>query len=251
MYSGATKTIPMPGGFKITIREINGDDEDKLSKLSDSKDGSAMHKFLAGIIIGNSVTPDKKVTEEDIAGWRVRDKYYALYWAVRHSHGDKVTFRHIFEDGTECGFDEDLKKFDWDFTKGTPPKLGEKGYDSKIIQPYPESEFVTGTTSSGKEYRFRYLTGIDELNTLGKNPDELSINEKLRIRGFEAKGAGGTWLALQNFASFSARDMKEIRATLEKEDPEFNLNVQVTHPKTGRKEVASLFSNPDFFFPIA
>lgn len=247
VHIGDTKEVLMPGGFTIRIREINGNDEDILSRLGDSQNGTALHKFLASVIVGSSL--DRKVTEDDVASWRVRDKYYALYQVRRHSLGDTLTFEYRFQDDKVFGFDYNLAEFDYDFRQGPPPKKGEPGYDPRIIQPYPEEEHYEGTTSKGQKFRFKYLTGLDELAALTRDQANMGINEKLKARHFEVLLPNGTWTKVENFAAFPTRIMSEFRTAVDKYDPDFLLNIELVHPEKRIKETASLFMVADFFFP--
>lgn len=251
VFTGNTLTFLSPDAKLITIREINGEDEDILTRQGNMKDGTALIKFLAGIIL--EISGEKgPITEFTVSKLKSRTLYYTLFKARVHSHGWKATFKHTFQGDTEpIGFEEDLKVYDWDFGNGAPPRLGEPGYDDRIIQPYPEvgNDYMEGITSSKIEFRMKYLTGEAEKSVLGRDPDTLAINEKLRIREFEVKMPNGHWQLIENFAPFSVRDMKEFRKMVDTYDGPFDAIVTLVHPTKKITEQVSLFMLSDFFLP--
>lgn len=251
MFNEAPRLIiSMPSGFKASVRETNGDDEDIVSKLRDNKEGNALYKYLANII----QVDDKPVSFEEIIKWKVRDIYYAIMKSRMLSHGNKVVFEHTFE-GTseEKTFIEDLGFYDWDLGGDElPSQLGEEDYDPRIIQPYRHpGDWIESETSSKKKYRFKYLTGELELKTRGMMVDDLSINDKLRLREFQLYMVSGNWQPIMKFNILTSKEMAEIRTTLEKVDPEFTLSCKLPHPQGGRAEEITLLGVPGFFFPRA
>lgn len=243
--SAETIDILLPNNKLLTLRERNGEDEGILSTVGDYKNGNAIPKFLAALSNG-------ALTALDIKQWPIRNKYYAMFKERIANFGSVVEWDHTFADGTIQRVGEELSKFDWDFTKGTPPAQGEEGYVAGRIIPYPMGEDrYTGTTSSGKNYRFEYLTGIGEEKTLEVGMDALNLNTKLITRNFEVQVKTGTWMKVERFNIFTGKEMSEIRTTVELVDPDFSLNVYVKHPKGGATEEISLFGVPDFFYPRA
>lgn len=251
IFTGKELTFLTPSNSLVTVREINGDDEDALTRIKNSKNGSAISKFLARIVVGISGY-NGPITDLIISQWKSRDIYYTLYKARIHSMGYKVNFQYTFDgDKDVIDFEENLNIYDWDFSAGAPPRLGERDYNELTIQPYPEvgNPYMEGKTASGKEYRMKYLTGELELTTLGQDVDNFTINEKLRLREFEVKMSDGTWIMMENFAPFSHMDMKEFRNKVDKFDPAFELKTTLTHPRKPLSEKISLFTLSDFFFP--
>lgn len=257
MFNEAPRlVITMPSGFKASVRETNGDDEDIVSKLRDNKEGNALYKYLANIIL----VDDKPVSLEEIIKWKVRDIYYGIMKTRMFTHGNQVVFEHTFEGGTEKTFIEDLGFYDWDLgseemdekgkLKKWPPQLGEPGYDERIIQPYRyPGDWVETETSTKKKYRFKYLTGELELKTQGMMMDDLAINDKLRLREFQLYMVTGNWQSIERFNILTSKEMAEIRTTLERVDPEFNLMCRLPHPDGGRAEELTLLGKTGFFFP--
>jgi len=252
---GPIEDIILPSGMPVKIRERNGDDEDILSKLKDNKSTSAIHNFLAAIIV------DPKLTPEDISKLRVKDKYYLMFKSRIQSLGSSVTFSHTFTDGESksktISFDEDLDQYDWDFSKPLeefPFKQGHKDYFQYRCTPYPKDTMDQDTfefeLSSKKKCRMEYLNGLGESKSLKKNTGDLSINDKLVIRNFEVQLENGSWQKVEKFSMFSAREMQQIRTKLEEMDSSFDLITELINPLTGGTELVSLLLKEDFFFPL-
>lgn len=253
-----TSSFYTPSRFKVTVREQNGADDDILTKMKDNKDGTAMHKYIAQIIT-ECEGYTKPLTSEDIAKWKVRDKYYVVYKSRRFSLGDELTFDHLFEgDIIPHNFTEDLGKYDWDFSKDKNPKTkGEDGYDPNIFQPYPlevkeyapELTLVRRSTQNEWKIRYKYLTGVAEREALGMNIEEMAINDKLRLREIELSRTSNAWQSIEVFDMLSADEMRQIRTHLALHDPDFNMTTEVKNPLTGAKEKPGIMQVDGFFFP--
>lgn len=242
--------ITMPGGFKASIRETTGEDDDIVSRLGDNKEGTALYKFLQNVIL----VDDKPVPFEELLKWKVRDIYYGIMKTRMFTHGSQVVFEHTFSGDITKTFTEDLGFYDWDLsdTQNYPPQLGEEGFDARVIQPYRlAGEWVEGLTKSQKKYRFRYLTAKDEIKTLGIKADDLTINDKLRIREFQIYLDNGSWTTVERFNILTSRDMAEIRTVLDKTDPEFTMITRLTDPTTQAIVELPLLGVTGFFFPRA
>lgn len=238
-----THEVTLPSGKKVTIRERNGNDEDILSNMGDFKDGLAIPKFLSGIIVSEP-TPASAIQQ-----WGIRDKYYLLLKERILSLGTMLIFTHKFESGSSQTFEEDLSKYDWDYNLPVP-KYGDKNYNEDRALPYPSSMgFIEGRTSSGKNFRMKYLTGDDEIKTLGMDQRDLSVNKRLTLRNFELQTKTGKWLPIERFDMLTGPEMQEIRDTLDDADGDFSLIVQVKDPNKGVIEETSLMQEPDFFIP--
>jgi hypothetical protein len=243
MSVGPTYDVLLPDNQIVTLRERNGDDEDVLSKVEDFQKGTGIPKFLAGLIQGN------KLTWQEVQKWKVRNKYYLMYKERMANFGSVVEWEHEFVDGTKVMFEEDIARFDRNFTEKLDP---EADIVEGQIVPYPIGyDKIEGKTSSGKKYRCDYLTGEGEIRTLDKTVNTLSINERLRVRNFELQMADGTWKLVEKFSMLTAREMSEIRTLVDDNDPMFDLRVTVRNPKDGTPEEVSMFQLATFFFPRA
>jgi|SRR6478609_5110199 len=247
-----TLDFTLPSGNTLRIREQNGEDDDILSKVKDNRDGSAMHNFIAQIILelnGQAV----KLTAAEVAKWKLRDKYFTLFKSRKFSLGDLVIFDHKFMDGTTIGFEENLTQYDYDYSTlsvKSMPKKGESGYNSLLAQPYPNGkDSIEHTLTSGKKIMYDFMTGVYEGETLTRDEATMSINDKLRYRKFKLFHEG-KWEVIERFNMFTSREMHEIRTHLEVNDPDFTLTSVVKNPDTGMNETISLLMVQDFFFPV-
>jgi len=240
-----TEDVTLPDGNVITIREANGDDEDILSSTSYNKDGTAYYRYLANLIV------EPRMTWEGVAAMKNRCIYYGLYKARLLSLGDEIMFDYTFQTPKigMAPFEENLSKFDRDLSKPYT-ELEEDKMDKEVIKAYPAgaAETFEFILASGKKLRMRYLTGEMERSTLDGDTEQLSINDKVKLRSLELY-TGETWTAIENLSLFTSREMNEIRKALSKNDEQFTCITQVT--KSGVTEELSMFLLPAFFFPQA
>lgn len=247
-FMGASNTfeVLLPDNNIIKLRERNGDDEDALSRNKDFSEGNSMAMFLAKLIIS------KPTPVSEINKWPVRCKYYLILKERIQTWGKDIEFEYMFENGDKFMFTEDLSQFDWDFTQGPPPKKGDKDYNEQRIVPYPVGKtMMEGTTSSGKNWRAKYLTGEGEMKVATKTIGDLTINDKLRIRDFELQHSDNSWVKIERFNMLSAKDMAEIRSRVVAEDPDFSMTIELKHPSKPIIEYVSALALPGFFFPKA
>lgn len=235
--------VTLPDGQKVTIRESNGEDDENLSRMKDTKDGTAMQKYLANLIV------DPITTHEQVAAWKIRNKYYLLLQSRVFTHGPDVFFEYLFDgEKSPVSLKENLAQYLTDFSK----PQGEK--DPKpACGRYP----TNGATSfrvqlqSGKVFELDYLTGNMELASLTRDVNMMSINERLTARNIRIQMDANTFQEIQRFNMISSREMSELRTKVEEADPDFTLNVTLVSPNTGKREILSLFTLADFFFPRA
>lgn len=231
-------------GKKVIIREINGEDEDTLTLVKDQETGEAVAKFVASVIVSESLT------YQEIQSWRARDKYLILFEVVRLTYGDNFKFEFTFEDGGKYEFQQSLPEFTWDFSdKGreTFPERWAKGFNPERIKPYLDNNTkVEWELTSKRKVGFEYLTGELESAALMIDPKQRSLNDELRDRNFYEIRDGAEY-PIENFRVFNAREMMEIRSKIDVVDPAWPVLIELEHPKTGRKEKVSIFSIPDFF----
>jgi hypothetical protein len=249
---GPLLEVVTPDGFTIGVREWNAEDEDTISKLTDNKDGTATYKFLAAIVQTLNGVP-VRLTWQDVAKWRLRSIYYALFKSRVLTYGYDIVWEHTFE--SEDGKDdevatqvENMKKYDFDLSKGVPPKRGETNYSPNVIQPYiSTTEWVESQTSTGIKYRWKHRTGEDELAQRDMDINALSVNDKLRVRSFQVP-VNGQWQQVERFNFLKARDANEIRNRIDDLDHEFQMLTVAKSPK-GKREPVSLFQIPTFYYP--
>lgn len=253
LLTGNTSTFVSPSKLQIVIREQNGEDEDIISKQANLMKGDAIHFFLAGIVL---TVNGQKVTSKQIENWRNRDKYYTLLKSRIFSLGSELTYRH------RCGnssctkpegkedelYEEDLSLYDRDFSDTAPADTRE---DFKYrIEPYIQDgthrEFKLST---GKELRYKFLTGVEEKKVLQKDRNSMSKNSDIMLRELEWKNDQEQWQRVTHFGIFSSREMSQIRKDIEKHDMPWEAISECECPYCGHVDYISLLAQPDFFFP--
>lgn len=251
-FNPPTMKVTMPGGFEVTIRETHGGDDDIISNLKDSQDGTAIHKYLSGIIMDNSLHPGKPTPPEEILNWRLKDKYYLLLKTRIFSLGTELVFPFTFEEGLTINFEEDLSQYDWDLSNmNNYPHKGHRDYFKYRITPHLDTgDTRTIVLSSKKIVRYEYLTGIGEKKLLQKNENDLNKNDQLRARNI-CLDIGGDFQPIEDFRVFSSRDMQEIRTDIERYDPEFAMNCEIENPKTKQRIQVPILTLDSFFFPLS
>lgn len=245
---GRTTTFKTPSKFEVTIREQDGGDDDIISKVKDATDGSAINKFVSGLILNCSITPNNgKPSPNDVLKWKLRDKYYVMYKSRIFSLGADLFYYHECSN-PECKqkspYEEDLSIYDNDFDNPV-----EEGSEYRVL-PYSDGDKLKAefTTRNGFQIRYNYLNGLAEKKLLKINKDEISKNTELLIRDIEWC-RDEKWQPLQNFKVIPALDMQDIRTHVKKNDTPFEAISECICPYCKTVDKISLLSLPDFFFP--
>jgi hypothetical protein len=238
-------TFKNPSGNLVTIREQNGDDDGVLSKMKNSKDGTAITKFVSGIVIAMMDGPGP--TANEVMNWKNKDKYYTTFRSRIFSLGDLITFKLRCKNDAckkENEYEESLLPYIDEFD-------GKKENSFKYkIQPYrygdeKDREIIL---SSGKKIKYTYLNGHSEKKLLEIKEDDMDRNTEFLVRNiqwhFEDR-----WQPLQTFGVLSAKDMKEIRADITENDLPFDAISECECPFCGHIQNISLMAQTGFFFP--
>lgn len=259
-----TEEFTLPCGRVCKIQEINGEDEDNLSRVENlEKATDVFNKYISCVLIE---LDGKPVTPKAILSLRQRSKYYIAVKSRILSYGNEITFDHTFQGEEEpIKFEEDLLLYTQDFSKpvelefiqdpnNTEGVIKNSKFSKDRCQPYKDfatdNEWVEFSTTSGKHFRFKYLNGEGEKKLLELERGSMSINEKLKARFLQLKDQNGQWALVLGFKPFTGKEMAEIRGYVNQIDSEFELLSKVTNPKTKKTEIISLFSKVgSFFFP--
>lgn len=245
----------LPSGFNITIREQNGDDDDIISQITASKDGTAIPKFLAGIIIESENKPSKKLTYLDILDWKIKDIYYALLVSRIHSLDNLIDFEY------ECinsnckritRYEEDLDQFTQDFTLPAPT-IDEPGYFKYRVTPYENGAESIGTLKleSGKEVEYTLLTGKGENLIINLEEDKLTKNQELISRYLRVReNPGDPFQTVGKFDIFSAKEMRAIRSEITKNDTPWLPYIECICPYCKTKSLINMVQEPAFYYPL-
>lgn len=83
-----------PSGYKFSIREQNGADEDILSNPMDVRNLMNLTKFIQAIVVDTDFTPNRRLTVEDADRIPLNDRYCILFQSRIFSLGDEVEFEY-------------------------------------------------------------------------------------------------------------------------------------------------------------
>lgn len=247
IFNGKQTKICLPSGRSVTIRESNGDDDELLSSVVASEDGSNTYNFLAAII-EKDYTTDNRVSPGEIANWPVNDKYGLLFKQRLFVHGDTLAFRATCSEEKclhEAIYEQDLGYWDGELSL---PDYAPKNLSA--LSKYPngnklEIEFVI---SSGKKLKYSILTGVLEKAALELKDN--TRNSPLIIRDLAIENKG-IFIPVKHFAGFSAKEMLEIRSHIKKNDKQFDPQVswRCENPLCKKEYTVGLFSIGAFFYP--
>jgi hypothetical protein len=236
-----TLEVTLPSSRKITIRELNGNDESALSTIGMTESGESINAFLANIIVS-----EPKPVAKDIAKWPCADRYYLLLKQRIFNQGSELTFKHTDPTDTEkraAEYTEDLSLIDGD--------LSDPNYTPTDVQirkyPHGTDEYVEKTFEDRK-FRFKIMTGEME-EKQNRLPDrEKNINTLLTARELE-EWANGQWLKKTSFHDCKVKLMRDLRTWVTVNDPVFAPVITVINPYTNNPLVLGLMFLKDFFFP--
>ena len=251
---GKIQELFTPSGFKVIIREQNGEDDGTLSNVSLTKDAASINTFIQSVVVYSEVgdRPDNTYSEQGILDMRLGDKYFILLSSRIFSLGPIVKFEYSW--GTEVpevAYEEDLSKFIVDYTKAFP-KPGEENYYKDRIIPYPtpvSTSEVSRTLTTGKKISFRYMDGTGEKYLMKLPEFQLTVNSRLVARGFKLE-VDGNFVEVETFKVFTSKEMAEIRDLVETLDPQFDGVVEIENPYERNQSIKlQLLSLNSFFFP--
>lgn len=250
---GRTSTFLIPSGYQITIRELNGDDEDILSNQSTVSDLSNLRIFISGITVETNLPMaiGGKLSVEAAGKLLLRDKYFILLMARKHSYGDIVKIPYDWGKslGGEMIYEENLNRYIWDYSKPYPEE-GEEHYDNQRIRPYPADAYDLQhlTLKSGKTLRYHFLDGASETELLQLPIGEQTRNTEIKARGLELD-MDGKWVKVENFRFFTRQDLAELHKFFNINDTSFAGATELEHPKTKQIVYSSIMQSNDFFYP--
>jgi len=251
---GRVADLLLPSGYKVTIREQDGGDDDVISSyLSQDDMTGPINRFLAGLIIGHDFDflPKKNVVKPvEIRDLLLRDKYFILMASRIFSISESIIFNWDWKNGKPpVSYEEDLVPYLWDYNKPFP-EPGTPGYFKYMIEPYPEKQVKTRELELSKEKRLRYgyLDGHGENYLMKLSDSERSINSGLKARGIEIFD-NNEWVPIKNFKGFKTWEMAKIRDDVDKFDKQFDGMTDIKNPHTNEIVSIPLLSITDFFFP--
>lgn len=254
MY-GKLKELVLPSGYKATIREQNGNDDDIISNQATARDLTNMNMFISSLIIETDLpfSVNGKLSIDGVRNMLLRDKYFILFSSRIHSMGNLIKFTYDWgtEEGGNIEYTDDLNNFVWDYNKEMPEQ-GDKDFYAYRILPYSHDlayKKFEHQLSSGKQVRFKFLDGHSELYLMKLPIDQQTKNTELKARELEQK-IDGEWKKVENFMFFSKRDMAELHKVVGDLDPNFNGITELENPLTREIIKFPIISAKDFFYPV-
>lgn len=247
---GYKRTFTAPSGYKYTIREQNGADDDVLSNPSEVAGLMNISRFLAGIIVDTDYTPNRLMTPEEVHNLPVLDKWAILFNSRIHSLGNILEFDYDWgKEGGKVAYEQDLEDFLFDYAEIPSEEILLSKKDA--IPFYPNGKVFTDidfTTSRGNHLKFDLLTTKGEAYVMSLPLEKRTKNQSLIARNLRLE-VEGRWDKVTNFSMFSVKEMNEIRRTVSSLDPTFYGTTTVVNPSyPDMVGSVSLLSAKDFFY---
>lgn len=115
-----------PAGYKYSIREQNGADEDILSNPMDVRNLMNLTKFIQAIVVDTDFTPTRRLTVEDADRIPLNDRYCILFQSRIFSLGDEVEFEYDWgQEGGKQVYGQSLSEM---LLKTTEPYLQKRNW---------------------------------------------------------------------------------------------------------------------------
>ena len=251
---GKTKEVLAPSGRLFVIREQNGNDDDILSNPVTQKDLSNIDYFILNIVLYELVDNEKvKLHLNDCLDLLIKDRIAIILESRIFTLGSLLKFNYNWGDAKDkntVAYVEDLKRYIWDYTKDFPTE-GMTGYDEYRIPPYQAGAYnkFMFTLSTGKVMRLNLMNRRGEKFLLGLAEEAVTKNAELLARNLEIEVSGGNFTKVENFGTFTKKEMTEIHAAVKELDPTYNAFTDIKNPKTGEVLLYPIMAYSDFFFP--
>jgi len=255
---GRIHVFTVPSGYKVAVREQNGEDDDIVSNAALTETGQSFNIYLSGIIVWTTKGNGGPATPEFIMAMKMRDKYVALIQSRIFSLGWKLKLQYSWpkkdkENEKAIDYFEDLRRYVWDYgNKKKPfPEEDDDKYYAYRIKPYKNPEEIERqiSLSSEKLIKYDYADGNYEKYLLELPVENDSYNKIYRGRNLQIKN-GEVWEVVKNFKKFSANDMKDLRKDLQTYDPDLAILSELKDPDSGQVVYVEIMANQDFFFPV-
>lgn len=246
---GSVKTIGLPSGRLISIRETNGDDEATLSNLSTAKDnGANLTAFMASIMVNDSTKPEGHIhVASDILDWKTADLYYALFR------------QRVLEQGADFSFEYECQNPDCKKTSTYEEDLNLIGLESdpsykviegsNLVRVYKNggNKFVEWNNTK-KDLRFQNLTVL--LDNASKNISESSTDAHTPIRERRLEWyQNNEWKLVTSFKDFTRLEMADIRKMISTHDEQFLPVSKFSCPHCQTNHKVNIMLLPGFYYP--
>lgn len=250
-FFGKVCEFTLPSGYKVTIREQNGADDDLLSNPSEAQDLTNLSRFIASIVVNTDYTKSGKLTIADAKNLPILDRYCILFNSRIFSLGNELDFGYDWgkDNGGKITYAQNLEDFIFDYA--VIPSDAEMDAKPDAIPFYPEGKNLANIPiklDTGKELLFDILNGNSEAYLVNLPLDKRTKNQELIARNLRLK-VNDNWEKVTNFAVFSVKEMMQIRKAVASMDPIFQGTTTIENPKTGQTTTISIVAMPGFFYP--
>lgn len=250
---GQTETFLTPSGYNVTIRELNGNDEDILSNKSTAADLTNLRILLSEVIIDTDLPMaiNGKLNIESAKDLLLRDMWFIILKVRTNSYGNLVKLKYDWgkKNGGILDYEENLERYIWDYSKPFPEE-GDPNYDPERIKPYNKNSYgkQTLTLSNQKKIRFNFLDGHSQSYLINLPIDQQTRNTELKARNIELFH-GDDYVKIENFTFFKRNEMAELHKFFNENDTTFAGLTEIEHPTTKEMDYLSIMSSNDFFYP--
>lgn len=244
-----------PSGYKYTIREENGADEEVISNQAAVKTGDNINNFIQGIVVSTDFCESGKLSREDVLDLPVLDRYAILLNSRIFSLGNILEFTYSWPNELNpTYYEQDLNDLLFeDYNSISKVEEEKKPF---AIPKYSDSELLRSirfknyevVLSTGKKVKFDFLTGRSEKEAFNLPDSAQTRNADLLLRNLSLF-VNNKWDRVQEFSLFSRKEMAELRKVISTLDPIWNGMTDITNPKTNEVAYVSVFSQPRFFYP--
>lgn len=252
---GQLLEVELPSGYKVTIREQNGEDDDILSNQVLAKDLSNISMFISTLVIDTDLpfATGGKLSLKDMDKMLVNDQAVILLASRIHSLGAELEFFYDWgENLGQSSYLEDLSKYLWPYITNPnyPYEREHPEYYEFRCHPYPADAYGKKefTLTSGKKIQFKHMDVKSQKELINLPNEKNTKNTEYIIRELKLE-MDGEWQTVHNFKYFTSREMKELRSIVSTIDRPFKGLTRLENPDNGQIILYPFMGNPDFFFP--
>lgn len=250
-------TFVAPSGYKYTIREQNGGDDDVISNAATARSLLNISTFISRIVVDTDSTVSRKLTVQDAHNMPALDWYCILIQSRIFSIGDKVEFEFDWgaENGGKLAYEVDLKDYLYDYSlplENTQECIERLQSKPEAIPYYPTStsERIQIELETGKKLNCKHLDAEGQAYQINLPLDQQTKNQGLIARDLNLL-VDGKYEKVTNFDLFDRKEMIKIREEVKVKDPVFHGRVIISNPNNTSlpAQYINLLGLEGFFYP--
>lgn len=243
---GHLREFTAPSGFKYTIREQNGEDDDLISNSNRAKDLRNLSDLISAIVVKTNATPNGVLNPEQAHRLPSNDRYCILINNRIHSIGDKITFSYDWgQDGGVVEYEQDLNEYIYgDYS--SPLTEEEKALKPYAVKPYTVGIKDIAFDINGRSFKVDVLNGQGEGDMILRR-DQASRNTTLKVRNLR-ETINEREVKVESFKNYTLKEMIMIREVVNNADPVFGGELPLQSP-SGAEAMYNLLAIPSFFYP--